>query len=224
MSKRAFLPLALSLFPLAACVVSLGGSSCAVNTLHGSGVAATQARTVPAFSRVEVNGSAAVVAKIGDATALSMTGDDNLLAYVTTEVRGDTLVIAMQPGRYDFERDLVVEFGTPRLESFAVHGSSNAQLSGFEGGALALAISGSGRVRAGGRVDSLHVSISGSGDMQLEELEARQASIAIAGSGDVRVHASESLDVSISGSGNVRYRGQPAINQRITGSGSISQR
>lgn len=226
MSKCAFLPVALSLAlsPLAACFITIDGGSCSQHTLHGSGIVATQARAVPAFSRVEVHGGAAVVAQIGDATDLSMTGDDNLLAYVTTEVRGDTLVIAMQPGSYSFERDLVLEFGTPRLESFVVNGSSNAALTGFAGGALAIAINGSGRVRAGGRVDSLQASISGSGDMQLEELEARQASVVIAGSGDVRVHASESLDALITGSGSVRYRGQPAISQRITGSGSISQR
>lgn len=226
MSKRAFLPLALSLslFPLAACVVSIGGSSCAVNTLHGSGVAATQARTVPAFSRVEVRGSADVVARVGGATSLCVSGDDNLLAYVTTEVRGDTLVIAMQPGSFDFERDLVVELGTPRLESFAVHGSSDAELSGFEGGPLSLSISGSGDVNAGGNVDNLVVSITGSGDMQLEGLEARSGSIGIAGSGSVHVNARESLDVRITGSGEVRYVGQPAISQQITGSGSISQR
>lgn len=223
MSKRALLPfaLSLSLIPLAACVVSIGGSSCSVHTLRGSGVAATQERPVPAFSRVEVRGAAEIVARVGEPTSLRVTGDDNLLPYVTTQVEGETLVIAMQPGSYSFERDLVVELSTPRLESFAVQGSADAELSGFAGGPLALSISGSGDVRAQGRVDELRVSISGSGDMRLDGLEARTGAVSIAGSGDVRVNAVESLEVSITGSGDVRYGGRPAVRQQITGSGSV---
>jgi hypothetical protein len=226
MSKRALLPVALSLslIPLAACVVSIGGGSCSVHTLHGSGVAATQERPVPVFTRVEVHGSARVTASVGGSTALRVTGDDNLLPYVTTNVEGETLVIAMQPGSYSFERGLEVEFATPRLESFAVSGSADAELTGFAGGPLALSISGSGDVRATGSVDELRVSISGSGDMRLEGLEARSGTVAIAGSGDVQLNARESLDVSITGSGDVRYSGQPSVRQQVTGSGSISRR
>jgi hypothetical protein len=223
MSKRAFPALVLSLVPLAACVLSIDGGSCSVHAMHGSGVAVSVERSVPAFSRVEVRGSADVVARVGGATALRLTGDDNLLPYVTTEVQGDTLVIALQPGSYDFECDLVVELTSPRLESFAVSGSSDAELEGYQGGPLALAISGSGDVRAKGRVDHLQVSITGSGDMRLDELEARAGAVTIAGSGNVRVAASESLDVRITGSGDVRYSGHPVLSQQVTGSGSVRQ-
>lgn len=223
MSKRAFPALALSLVPLAACVISIDGGSCSVHAMHGSGVAASVERSVPAFSRVEVRGSADVVARVGAATALRLTGDDNLLPYVTTEVQGETLVVSLQPGSYDFECELVVELSTPRLESFAVHGSSDAEIEGLQGGALALLISGSGDVRAAGSVDSLSVSITGSGDMRLDELDAHAVEVSIAGSGSVAVAARESLDVRITGSGDVRYRGQPVLSQSVTGSGDVRQ-
>lgn len=223
MSKRAFLPLALSTVSLAACVLHIDGGSCSVNSLQGSGVSLSQERGVSAFSRVEVRGSADVVAKVGEPTALRVTGDDNLLRYVTTEVRDDTLVVAMQPGSYDFECDLLIEIASPRLESFAVHGSSDAELEGFAGGSLALAVSGSGDVRARGHVERLEVSITGSGDMDLSGLEAQRGAVAIAGSGDVRVNARETLEVSITGSGDVRYAGAPALRQSVTGSGSVGR-
>ena len=220
---RTILGVGLFLVPLAACVVSIDGGSCSVHALHGSGVAASVERAVPAFSRVEVRGSADVVAHVGAATSLRLSGDDNLLPYVTTEVTGETLVISLQPGSYDFERDLVVELGTPRLESFAVSGSSDSELDGFDGGSLALAISGSGDVRASGRVDHVQVSITGSGDMRLEGLEARAGTVSIAGSGSVSVDARESLDVRITGSGDVRYSGRPVLSQQVTGSGDVRQ-
>lgn len=225
MSKRTLVSLSFPfvLAPLAACVVSIGGGSCALNTVYGSGVPATESRGVAEFTRVEVRGSADVVAQVGGATSLSLVGDDNLLQYVTTEVEDGTLVIGMESGSYDFEVDLVVTLATPRLESLAVLGSADCELSGFSGGALELSIAGSGEVRATGRVDSLAVSIRGSGDMRLEDLEARSASVSIAGSGDVRLNARETLEVGIAGSGDVRFRGDPQVQQSIAGSGDVSR-
>ena len=223
MSKRSLVSLSLPfvLAPLAACVVSIGGSSCSINTVYGSGVAASESRAVPAFTSVEVRGSADVVAQVGGATSLEVVGDDNLLQYVTTEVEDGKLVIAMESGSYDFDVDLVVTLSTPRLEGLSILGSSDCELSGLSGGDLALSISGSGDVRASGRVDDLALSIHGSGDMRLEELEARSATVSIAGSGDVRLHAVESLEIGISGSGEVRYRGNPSVSQHILGSGDV---
>lgn len=220
---RAILGVGLSLVPLAACGVGIEGGAWSVHALHGSGVAASVERPVPAFSRVEVRGSADVKARVGGATALRLTGDDNLVPYVTTEVSGDTLVVSMQPGSYDFERELLVELTTPRLESFAVSGSSDCELEGFDGGSLALAISGSGDVHATGRVDHVQVSITGSGGMRLEDLEARAAAVSIAGSGSVSVDARDSLDVRITGSGDVRYEGRPVVSRQVTGSGGVRQ-
>ena len=223
MSKRSLVSLSLPfvLAPLAACVVSIGGSSCSINTVYGSGVAASESRAVPAFTSVEVRGSADVVAQVGGATSLEVVGDDNLLQYVTTEVEDGKLVIAMESGIYDFDVDLVVTLSTPRLEGLSILGSSDCDLSGLSGGDLALAISGSGDVRASGSVETLEVSIRGSGDMRLEELQARTASVSIAGSGEVRLHAIEALDVGIAGSGEVRYLGDPKVVQRIAGSGDV---
>jgi hypothetical protein len=223
MSKRALVSLAVPFVvaPLAACVVSISGSSCSLSTIHGSGVAASESRDVPAFSKVEVRGSADIVAQVGGATSLSLVGDDNLLPYVTTAVQGDTLVIDMQSGNYSMETDLVVTLSTPRLQGLSVLGSSDCRIDGLAGGDLELSISGSGDVHASGQVERLAVSIRGSGDMRLEQLETRSASVSISGSGDVRLFAVDALDVGITGSGDVSYVGSPAVSQHISGSGSV---
>jgi len=214
---------ACGIFPwLAACVISVGGSSCSWASIQGSGVEASQTREVPAFSRVHLSGSADVIARIGGAQALSLRGDDNLLQYVETEVRGDTLHVGMAPGSYNFRRDLVVELSLPRLAGLAISGSGDASLDGVAGEALELSISGSGDVRAAGAVERLSVALSGSGDMDLAQLRAREANVQIAGSGDVSVDVSDKLSVSISGSGDVRYSGHPQITTQISGSGSVS--
>ena len=207
---------------LSACVISVGGSSCSWSSIQGSGVEASQAREVPAFRRVHVDGSANLTAQVGGAQALSVRGDDNLLQYVVTEVRGDTLHIEMQPGSYSFHRDLVVELSAPALEGLSISGSSDASLTGLAGPEFQLAISGSGDVRAAGQVEHLAVSVSGSGDLELQGLRARAADIQISGSGDVALDVVERLAVQISGSGDVRYTGSPQTTAQISGSGTVS--
>jgi Putative auto-transporter adhesin, head GIN domain len=207
---------------LSACVFSVGGSSCSWGSIQGSGVEATQHRDVPEFTRVQIDGSADLVAHAGAERALSLRGDDNLLQFVTTEVRDGVLYIGMQPGSYSFYRDLVVDLSAPALEGLEIHGSSDAELTGLSGQDFAVWVQGSGDVRASGQVERLKASVSGSGDLALEGLHAERADVSISGSGDVAVDVARELNVEITGSGDVRYRGTPATRAHISGSGSVS--
>jgi hypothetical protein len=200
----------------------MGGSSCSWNSIQGSGVEATETRAIGDFRRVRVSGSADVIAHVGAAPALSLTGDDNLLQYVETEVRGETLHIGMAPGSYSFHRGLVVELSVPQLDGLAISGSSDTRLSGLSGPAFEVAISGSGDVYADGAVERLTATVSGSGEMDLGDLTAREAQVRISGSGDVLVNVAERLSVHVSGSGDVRYRGNPETSAQISGSGTVS--
>jgi hypothetical protein len=217
--------MACGLLPLlAACVISVGGSSCTWASIEGSGVEASQAREVPAFRRVHISGSADLRAEVGGAQTLRVSCDDNLLQHVKTEVRGDTLHIGMEPGSYSFRRDLRVELSVPALDGISISGSGNASVVGLSGAVFEVAISGSGDVHALGTVERLTASVSGSGDMDFTGLHARAAQVQISGSGDIAVDASEELTVQISGSGDVRYVGNPRIQSQISGSGSVSSR
>ena len=210
---------------LSACVFSVGGSSCSWGswgTIQGSGVEATEHRSVAEFTRVQIDGSTDLVARAGAQPSLSLRGDDNLLQFVTTEVRDGVLYIGMQSGSYSFYRDLVVELSTPSLEALEIHGSADAELTGLSGPAFAVWVQGSGDVRAAGDVEQLRVSVSGSGDLDLGGLRSRQAQVEISGSGDVTVDVAEALSVDITGSGDVRYRGSPSTQARISGSGTVS--
>jgi hypothetical protein len=226
------IPLAvLSSFPilwLAGCVIAIDSDTHWTHshhdTIQGSGIAKTEARTVPDFRRIEVRGSADVTARAGEATSLSVTGDDNLLSLLTTEVRDGTLVIEMKNGSYSTHLGLKVSATAPALESVSVRGSSDVDASGLKGERFAVQIAGSGDVRASGKVDRLEAGIAGSGDLRLFELEARDARVDVSGSGDVEVWATEVLSAAIAGSGDVRYKGEPRVTQSIAGSGSVARR
>lgn len=207
---------------LAGCLIETG-ASCSFMGISGSGTLKTESRSVPAFKRIGVNGSADVTAKIGAPATVEVTADDNLLQYVTTEVRDGTLVIAMKSGSYHFSKGLKVAVTMPELEKVSIAGSSDVDVSGLAGASFAADIAGSGNLHATGRVEKLDASIAGSGDLKLADLESRDAKVHIAGSGGARVHATEALEVKIAGSGDVVYRGDPKLTRSIAGSGSVSQ-
>ena len=207
----------------------------------GSGNVVSELREVPTFQRVRSNGSADVTVVPGD-FSVTVTADDNLQQHLTTEVRGDTLVVASQ-GSYSSRNRISIEISMPELngiesagsgditfgefvgDDFPLHlsGSGTARFNGVSFQKLHLSIAGSGDIEGAGSVHTLDSRISGSGSIRLENLEATNAKVSIAGSGDVSVSPMESLDVSIAGSGSVYFDDQypVKVSKRIVGSGSV---
>lgn len=110
--------------------------------------------------------------------------------------------------------------GVP-LRSVALSGADcEIQLGRLDQDRLNLAISGTGRVTAGGRIDRLDLAISGSGDADLAAATVQRANISIAGSGNARVTPRDEANIHVAGSGNVQMAAAPArLRQSVTGSG-----
>ena len=207
---------------LVACVVSVGSSSCQ-HTIVGSGTEVSEARGLPEFSQIEVGGAAHVVASIGAETAVVVTCDDNLVEYVLTEVRGDTLKVSMQSGSYQFETRLLVTVVSPELVGARVSGAGDLDLSGVDTDHFEARTSGAGSLRVIGRADEIEAQSSGAGSMDLSQLTARTAEVRVSGAGNVAVNARESLSARASGAGSVRFAGAPAVEANVSGAGSVKR-
>jgi hypothetical protein len=109
------------------------------------------------------------------------------------------------------------------LHNVALHGGGgDIQMGRLDQDRLRLAISGSGRMSAGGRIDQVDLAISGSGNASLADASVRRANIHISGSGDVDVTPRDEANVHVSGSGNIRMKAMPArLNQKVSGSGGV---
>ena len=120
-------------------------------------------------------------------------------------------------------RDLEVTLPGRAFRSIRIAGSGKLVMENVDQPELALAIAGSGTIRAQGKVDRATVKVAGSGDARLGELAARQITIDISGSGTVEARPKDSADVKISGSGDVRLLERPAdLRSKISGSGRIT--
>ena len=189
----------------------------------GSGVAATQARSLPSFTRVDLVGANNVVVRVGGQQSVIVHADGNLLGRVTTQVSSGSLVIGNTPGTLDAKSPMFVAVTVPSLDVLTVEGSGNISVARISSPSLTVRLPGSGTIRATGTTARLDVAIGGSGTALLSRLIARDATASIDGSGSIVLTATHSLDATISGSGTILYTGNPAqLTKSVTGSGTIS--
>lgn len=107
---------------------------------QGSGVAATQARELAPFSRVELAGSNNIEIRVGAAQAVSVHADDNLLGHVTTKVHSGSLMVGNTPGSFSAKSPMTVEISVPSLETLTLSGSGNIAAGGIKSPRLVVAL------------------------------------------------------------------------------------
>jgi len=207
---------------LATIVVALlarGGSSS--SGIQGSGVAATQSRVLPRFSRLDLAGSTNVTVVAGGRQSVVVRADSNLIRHVTTHVVAGTLVIGTT-GSFTTRSPMNVQVSVPSLTAVTLSGSGEISVSKIEAARLTVTLPGSGVLYASGTATRLDVTLGGSGLAQLSNLIARDAHAAVTGSGLIRVTATAKLNATVSGSGAVIYGGNPSqVTRNVTGTGAV---
>lgn len=203
----------------------------------------TENREIGDASAVVLRGAGDVTIRLGDSPSLTVTGGENVLERLTTEVEGDALVIDLQRGPivvgardlvFDItltslesvlisgSGDMTAEFGDADDVTLEIRGSGEIETDELDATTVRASISGSGSIVPSGTTDELQVNVDGSGDVDASELSADSARVVLSGSGEISVDASESLEVVLSGSGTVRYSGRPEIRSTVSGSGEIT--
>ena len=216
-------------------------SSCTV-CADGEGAEVKENRELGDFTELEIDLDADVVIHVGDQPHVSISAQENLHKVISTDVRGNNLVIEARPcintkGRVQIEltvkslsiiklngsADITAmdEIHSDQLE-LKINGSGNIMADIFTN-QLDAKINGSGNVIIAGTAKEADVVINGSGDVRAESLQAYKADIRINGSGDVDINALNDLKVIVKGSGDVTYSGDPSVKTSISGSGSVTK-
>ena len=223
-------------------VLMLMISACGIVPTFGSRTLITETRDVSGFTRVEVSGGGTLDIIQDGTESLTVETDDNVMQYITSDVRGGTLYLGMDFGMRSFlPSKLHFTLHVKDLGGINTSGSWDVVAASIQTGSLTIVISGSGKVTINaltadhlditasgsseldmaGKVNSQAISISGSGKYLAGNLQSTTANIGISGSGNVTVWATETLTAHVSGSGNVSYYGNPQVSFDQSGSGNI---
>ena len=199
-------------------------SSSSSASVRGSGVAATESRTLPTFSGVELGGSNTVTIVVDGRQSVVVHADDNLLDKVTTTVHDGRLVIGNTPGSFETKAPMYVDVHARSLTALGLSGSGVVSATGVQTDSFALTLDGSGVARVDGTTGRLEVQLRGSGDAQLNGLTARTVHAVVSGSGRILTTVTQRLDAAVPGSGVIVYSGDPAkVTTDVTGSGVVTR-
>ena len=180
-------------------------SSCSFGATVGSGKVATETRTLSDVTEVEFAFVGDMTVTQGDEESLTITGDDNIVPLIKSDVTGGVLKIhapgvtvarSVTPLRYELKvRDL-----------------------------RRLALTGLGNIAAPTlAADSFAAEVSGAGTLRVDNLAADALDLSLTGLGNANVAgAVDRQAVSLSGAGSISYKGEPQVTQQISGVGSIS--
>jgi hypothetical protein len=201
MKKRYILLVAVaSLLPLNSCLKSL-------LSIEGNGIAATKVRRAAGFNKIENTTSINVVYKKADTTGISITADENLIDYITTETDENTLQIKTHHNGtcLVFNTRPVITITSPNLESIFVLGSGTFLADELSGNLVSIKMSGSGNISAATVTGTdLNVTLSGSGNININNDISLSSDVFLSGSGNISISGqSESAHLKISGSGKI---------------------
>lgn len=223
-------------------------AGCKMNVVRGEGAKGAIAPSVSAFNALDISVSAKIVVNVQQGTqpSVRISGYENVLKYVRTDVSGNVLHVYLDKSTIwsNMGDDMTVEVSMPAINFMELSGAPDAEIHGNVTGnslkisvsgastididnlnteVFAIDISGSGKLNInGGHVKSASYQISGSGDVNAFPLQAETTTAAISGAGSGNVTALQTLSASISGAGTIRYKGHPSISQHVSGVGSIN--
>jgi hypothetical protein len=198
-------------------------AACALCTLQAH--AADQVRPLAPFTAVANAGPIDVHIEVGKPQSVTVSGDDDLVDALQTEVSGDELRLKLRHERLSFfhPAELHVTITVPQLTAFKMGGAGAATITHMSGDALDLRFGGAGSLKAEGSVRNLTLTVGGVGSIDTRELHAESAKVRVGGVGSVKVWASQSLDASVGGVGSLTYYGEPKhVSASGGGLGSIS--
>jgi hypothetical protein len=217
-------------------------AACGDLGVDGNGQRVTETRPVTPFSNVVSRSSLDVRIARGDAFAVSVSIDSNLLSLVSTQINGPTLTIDVDGGIGRVVAGPQVMVTMPTLGFAGLSGSGRLAAATFsQADPVDLAVdgsgelsfvgdvpaarvrsSGSGETRLAGTAPTLAVAVDGSGAVDARNLTATTADLSVGGSGDLAAMVTGSARVAISGSGAVDLFGGAALESiDVSGSGAL---
>ncbi|MCO6149015.1 head GIN domain-containing protein [Flavobacterium sp. NRK1] len=201
-------------------------------TIEGNGKIITERRDIAEFKKIKIIGPFEVKLISGNSRQITLEGDENILALITTDIDNSTLNITTKNNQYiKASRKNTVKIKIPytQLENIALIGCGSVTSKGIikspylkatlDGpGSIDLSLSsteaeawilGSGTINLNGTSEKLTCKVIGSGIIKAKHLESNEVIANISGSGNINVNSIVSITGKIIGTGNIAFAGEP---------------
>src|SRR5215470_12130030 len=130
-----------------ALVVGLAGCNLGSTTdrVKGSGIIKTEKRSLAPFDSLEVSCHGSIQVHTQGQEGLEISGDDNIIPLITTEVNNGILYIRSSK-EYNSRDNLVINVSAPDLKKFVFSGAGKADLSNVKNDRVGISLTGAADV------------------------------------------------------------------------------
>lgn len=213
------------------------------NRLVGSGRIISEKRATGNFTGISSSSAIDVELRYGPATEVVVEADDNVIRYVRTEVRGNTLIIGFEHNTSLSKVHVKVLVAAPAINKLdassaaaivvkdGLKSDGRIELRASSSGSITAALdapeisadaSSSGDIRINGRTRHYVAEASSSGDIRSFDLLSETTEATANSAGSLDVYASVKLNARASSGGDVRYKGGAAVEKHEDSGGSVS--
>jgi len=205
-------------------LISLSVISCKITGIKGNGDLITDTRKVDEFERIDVSGNFDVNITVGEEQRLEILAESNLLKYIKTKVKKQTLYIHSRKNLRPRE-DLKIIVTVPELYAIECSGVNDICAKGINSDEFYIDLSGAGSINISGTTGILNIDVSGAADLMAKNLITEDISIDVSGAANAEVYASNSCNAEVSGAGFIELYGDAVdVSMDISGAGSIERK
>jgi len=212
-------------FSMQACTLSLNDFVLLGERIDGSGVRASETRSLTDVHGVRLSTIGKLEIRRGDKDEITISADDNILEHIVTRTKDGVLSIATKSGSSIRSKTPIRYMLTLRsLDLISITGSGEIFADAVSGKNVSLSVSGSGDLHIA-RIDAEQVRLrsSGSGDMRIRNISANALAARLNASGDVTIQKGkigrQHVIVSASGDYDAAWVRSARAEVRCSGSG-----
>lgn len=205
-----------------------------------------QARSVGAFSGIEISGAISLYVSQGKESAVAVSaGDADLLEKIKTEVRNNVLYIYLETKGMSWKKwgntgikayvtfeDLsrleasgacnIKTAGTVKLDELKIQLSGASDFTGeVDLGNLRIDLSGASQANLKGKAEKTQMIASGASSIKSFDLVSNYCKIDASGASSIRIHVAKEISAEASGASSIQYKGE-AIIKDFSSSGASS--
>lgn len=216
------------------------------NRIKGSGEITTVQREVGTFNELKTSSGIQVILTQGDAKPLTLEMEDNLVQYIETIVRENTLIIKTVSGtNLQATKPMKVFVTVPVLKDIEASSASNVSANGTWKGEemdieassaanvkldveltkLDVEASSAARIKLTGNVSRLKAELSSASSLDASGLKARSANLETSSAAKISVSVSDEIKCDASSGSRIEYYGSPRVSNSTSSSGgSVKQK
>ena len=191
--------------------------------VKGSGKRVMQKREISPFTSISTEGAFTIEITCQKEPSLEVEGDDNVLEFVTAEVRGNVLRLKSSKS-YSTDEPVRFKITVPNLEGLTVSGAGRIDITGMKNEKFEIDSNGAPNIVVSGTTNTVDINSNGAGRIDTQNLRASRAVVDSKGVSRIDLDVSEQLDITVSGPSTVTYKGDPVVNKTVNGPGKVEKR